>query len=90
MKKNAQISDMNEALKGENVIDTPQWRSIHYLGDLRNLCAHDKTPEPTADQVEDLLAGVAKVTKTIVLTKVAGLASLRRSRPPLVDTALPS
>ena len=64
-KKNPQISDLNDALKGETVIDTTQWRSIQYLGDLRNLCAHDKTMEPTADQVEDLLAGVVKVTKTI-------------------------
>ena len=64
-KKNPQISDLNESLKGADVIDTPQWRFIQHLGDLRNLCAHDKKPEPTVDQVEDLLAGVAKVTKTI-------------------------
>ena len=65
IRKNPQISDLNDALKGANVIDTPQWRSIQHLGDLRNLCAHDKVPEPTLDQVEDLLARVAKVTKTI-------------------------
>ena len=64
-KKNPQISDLNEVLKGTNVIDIPQWRFIQHLGDLRNLCAHDKESEPTLDQVEDLLAGVAKVTKTI-------------------------
>lgn len=60
-----QISDLNDALKGADVIDIPQWRSIQHLGDLRNLCAHDKKSEPTPDQVDDLLAGVAKVTKTI-------------------------
>ena len=64
-KKNPKISDLNNALKGSSVIDTPQWRSIQHLGDLRNLCVHDKTTEPKAEQVEDLLAGVAKVTKTI-------------------------
>ena len=64
-KKNPQISDLNDLLKGENIIDIPQWRSIQHLGDLRNLCAHDKKSEPTAAQIEDLLAGVAKVTKTI-------------------------
>ena len=64
-KKNPQISDLNDALKNASVIDTPQWRSIQQLRDLRNLCAHDKQTEPTADQVEDLVAGVAKVTKTI-------------------------
>ena len=63
-KKNPQISNLNDLLKGADVIDIPQWRSIQHLGDLRNLCAHDKKSEPTADQIEDLLAGVAKVTKT--------------------------
>ena len=64
-RKAPQISHLNDALKGGNVIDIPQWRSIQYLGDLRNLCAHDKTTEPTPDQVKDLLDGVAKVTKTV-------------------------
>ena len=64
-RKNPQIADLNESLKGADVVDIPQWRFIQHLGDLRNLCAHDKKPEPTMDQVEDLLAGVAKVTKTI-------------------------
>ncbi len=59
------ISDLNDALKNANAIEIPQWRSIQFLGDLRNLCDHANEPEPTADQVEDLLAGVAKVTKTI-------------------------
>ncbi len=64
-KKDPPISDLDDLLKGANVIDIPQWRFIQHLGDLRNRCAHDKESEPTADQVEDLLAGVAKVTKTI-------------------------
>ena len=64
-RKAPQFSHLNDALKGGNVIDIPQWRSIQYLGDLRNLCAHDKTTEPTPDQVKDLLDGVAKVTKTV-------------------------
>ena len=64
-KRAPQMSDLNDALKGANVIDIPQWRSIQHLGDIRNLCAHDGESEPTADQVGDLLAGVSKVTKTI-------------------------
>ena len=64
-KKAPQISDLNDALKGANVIDIPQWRFTQHLRDLRNLCAHDKKSEPTPDQVGDLLAGVEKVTKTI-------------------------
>ena len=64
-KRNPQISDLNDALKNAGVFDTPQWRSIQHLGDLRNLCAHDKESEPTAEQINDLLAGVARVTKTV-------------------------
>ena len=64
-KKAPQISDLNDVLRGADVIDLPQWRSIQHLGDLRNLCAHDKESDPTLDQIEDLLAGVAKITKTI-------------------------
>ena len=64
-KRAPQISDLNYALKDANIIDTSQWRFIQHLGDLRNLCAHDKKSEPKPDQVDDLLAGVAKVTKTI-------------------------
>ena len=64
-KKSPTVSDLNDALKRANFIDIPQWRSIQHLGDLRNLCAHDKGSDPTSDQVEDLLAGAAKVTKTI-------------------------
>ena len=64
-KKDPQISYLNDVLKDAKVIDIPQWRSIQHLGDLRNLCAHDKQSEPTTVQIEDLLSGVAKVTKTI-------------------------
>ena len=64
-KRTPQISDLNDALKNAAVFDTPQWRSIQHLGDLRNLCAHDKESEPTTEQINDLLAGVAKVTKTV-------------------------
>jgi hypothetical protein len=64
-KKNPGISDLNELLKAASVIDVPQWRFIQHLADIRNLCDHSKTAEPTAEQVEDLIGGVAKVTKTI-------------------------
>ena len=64
-KKSPQISDLNDALKKANVIETPQWRAIQYLGDIRNLCAHNKDSEPTTDQTKDILDGVTKVTKTV-------------------------
>lgn len=64
-KKNPTISDFNEALKANGVIDIPQWRFIQHLADIRNICDHAKTPDPTQDQVADLLAGVKKVIKTV-------------------------
>jgi hypothetical protein len=65
-KKNPGISDLNELLKANSVIDVPQWRHITLLGDIRNLCAHNKKKEPTAAQVEDLMDGADKVLKTIL------------------------
>ncbi len=65
IKKNAQISDYNEMLKSENVYDVIEWRKIQSLGDIRNLCAHDKDREPKKEEVEDLIAGVERVIKNI-------------------------
>ncbi|MBB5358282.1 hypothetical protein HDE76_001488 [Rhodanobacter sp. ANJX3] len=64
-KKNPTISDLNEALKSASVIGTPEWRFNQHLGDIRNLCDHNKSKDPTSDQVSDLIDGVAKVTKSI-------------------------
>lgn len=64
-KKNPTISDFNDLLKESGVIDIPQWRSIQYLGDLRNLCDHDKKVEPTVDQVTELIAGIHKLSKNL-------------------------
>lgn len=64
-KKNPSIADYNDTLKSESTIDIPQWRFIQHLADIRNLCDHNKKLEPTVEQVDDLLAGVAKVIKTI-------------------------
>lgn len=64
-KKNPTIADFNEILKANGVIDLPQWRFIQHLTDIRNLCDHSRAPEPTADQVADLIAGTKKVTKTV-------------------------
>ncbi|MES2726206.1 MAG: DUF4145 domain-containing protein [Bacteroidota bacterium] len=64
-KKNPTLSDFNEALKNNNIIDTTVWRKISYLGDIRNTCAHKKDIEPTKEQVEELIAGVNWVTKNV-------------------------
>ena len=64
-KKNPTIADFNEALKLANVIDIPIWRGITRLGDLRNLCDHNKDREPTIDEVDDLISGADKLLKTL-------------------------
>jgi hypothetical protein len=64
-KKNPGISDLNDLLKSASVIDMPQWRFISMLGDIRNLCDHNKSVEPSREQVTDLLDGTSKVLKTI-------------------------
>lgn len=64
-KKNPTIADLNDALKAAGVTDTPQWRSIQLLADIRNLCDHDKKKEPTQDQINDLVAGTKKLIKSL-------------------------
>ena len=65
LKKAPTINDLNDLLKAADVVDVPQWWFIQHLGDIRNLCDHDKTKEPTAEEVNGLIAGVAKTTKTL-------------------------
>lgn len=64
-KKNPSISDYNDALKSGDIIDIPVWRNIQYLGDIRNTCDHKKTEEPTKDDIQGLISGVSKITKTV-------------------------
>lgn len=64
-KKNPGINDLNQLLKDNGVLDVPQWRHITLLGDIRNICDHNKQKEPTQEQVSDLIDGTDKVLKTI-------------------------
>jgi hypothetical protein len=64
-KRTPTLSDFNEALKNNSIIDTTVWRKISYLGDIRNICAHKKDIEPTKEQVEELITGVNWVTKNV-------------------------
>jgi hypothetical protein len=63
--KNPSISDLNDLLKKSEVLDTPTWRFIQHLGDLRNLCDHKKSGDPTNEQIHELIQGVRKIIKTI-------------------------
>lgn len=64
-KKNPTIADLNDGLKDAQVIEVSTWRFIQHLGDLRNLCGHKRSADPTPQQVDDLVAGVDKITKTL-------------------------
>ena len=64
-KKRPTIGDFNNALKDADVINTPQWRFNQHLGDIRNLCDHNKDAEPTEKQVNDLVDGVMELTKML-------------------------
>jgi hypothetical protein len=64
-KKHPTISDFNDLLKSTGAIDVPEWRRIQRLGDLRNLCDHNKHRDPTKDEIEELISGVSKLMKTV-------------------------
>lgn len=64
-KRNPTIADINDPLKAASVIDTPAWRKISYLADIRNLCSHKKDAEPTKEQVEELIQGAEWLTKNV-------------------------
>ncbi len=63
-KKSPTIADFNDVLK-DNIYDIVEWRKIQHLGDIRNLCDHNKDREPTKEEVEELISGTDRVIKTI-------------------------
>lgn len=63
-KRSPTIADYNDAFK-DNVYDTVEWRRIQRLGDIRNLCDHNKDREPTKEEVDELICGTERVIKTI-------------------------
>jgi hypothetical protein len=63
-KKKPTLSDFYEALKSADVIDQATWRFIQHLADIRNACDH-KGKDPTKETVDDLIAGVRKISKTV-------------------------
>jgi hypothetical protein len=64
-KKNPGISYLNDLLKESDVINTPDWRNIGFLTDLRNLCDHREKEEPEKNKISKMIEGVSEVTKTL-------------------------
>lgn len=65
-KKKPSLADWNDLLKEANVCDIPTWRGIQRFTDIRNLCAHPGDREPTKEEVDELIRGVERITKTIL------------------------
>ncbi|SEU01376.1 hypothetical protein [Stigmatella erecta] len=65
-KKDPTIGDLNDPLKNAGVYDVTTWRLIQRLGDIRNLCSHKKTEEPTKEQVKDLIEGTVKISHEVM------------------------
>lgn len=65
-KKNPTIGEYSAALKEADVLDIATWRYISHLADVRNACDHARKVEPSQEQVRDLIAGVEKITKTLI------------------------
>ena len=64
-KKSPTISEFNQWLRDQQIIDVPEWRRIQAFADIRNLAMHPKERDPTPDEVEDLIRGVERVTKLV-------------------------
>jgi hypothetical protein len=64
-KANPTISDLNDPLRQAGVYDVTMWRKIQLLGDIRNICSHNKNREPRREEVEELISGVNSLIKTI-------------------------
>ena len=64
-KKHPTINDYGQLLKDATVVEIEIWRFVQRLADLRNLCDHDKKIEPKKEQIDELIKGAEKITKTV-------------------------
>ena len=65
-KQNATIGDLNDLLRKNGIFDTPTWRKVSYLADIRNICSHEKGVEPTREQVIELIDGINWLVKNAI------------------------
>lgn len=64
-KERIDISDINDVLKNERIIDTIKWRKIQYLNDIINSCSYNKEKEPEITDIDSLITGVNDVIKSV-------------------------
>jgi hypothetical protein len=65
-KKARTINDLDPMPKDADVIDTPTWRSIQLLGDLRNRCGHSRDRDPFEEETNELVSGAEKAIKLVL------------------------
>lgn len=64
-KKTPTIGNLNEALKKAGVYGIPEWRKMSYLADIRNMCTHRKSTDPSLEQVTELIDGADWLMKNV-------------------------
>lgn len=62
---NPTISIFNDKLKDAGIYETPIWRKLQHLGDIRNQCDHNKEKEPTQADIDELIIGVENIIKSL-------------------------
>jgi len=65
-KNRAAINKLNSLLKDNEIIDMKTWRFVQHLADLRNMAVHDKEQAPTKEDIQELIQGVEKISKTVL------------------------
>ena len=64
-KKSHGINDYVQKLKDDGIIDIQTWRFMQRLGDLLDLCYNTKGSAIKKEDVEELIAGVDRIIKTV-------------------------
>lgn len=63
-KSDPTINDLNQFLYKNKVFDSTQYKFVLFLSDIRNKCDHNKSVDPTEQEVLDLINGTKKVIQT--------------------------
>lgn len=64
-KSNPSISDYNDLLKSDKVIDMATWRLLQRSADIRNYCVHSKERDPKPDEIDDIIRSAEKIISEI-------------------------
>ena len=65
-KRRPTIGDWIKLLQTTDSIDAVMLQRLKGLNEIRILCSHKKSRDPTADDIEDLISGVERVTRQLL------------------------